>query len=204
MERRRISALLALAVCLLLGGCTLPGADLTANAAPASVNEDALDATGYATDESATIALNETIGIGGEDREVGVKNTIRTYAHTEHEGRFVVFSTPNPDTDGAPVNPFANRSERPDVARMLGEVNNTSALTVENRQNVTMVGQQAELVTYATSNHSSEGTMPVFVHVAVAQDAGDAVVAVGVHPQSIEGSDAMTRLVENIDHGESA
>lgn len=202
--RRRLYVVFALAAVLVTSGCTLPGADLTANASPVSVNDSALNATGYAADKSATIALNETIGINGEDREIGVKNRITTYEHTAHEGRFVVFSTPNPDTEGAPVNPFANRSERRDVARMLGEVNNTSALTVENRQNVTMGGQQSELVTYATTNQSAAGTTPVFVHVAVTQDAGDAVVAVGVHPQSVEGSDAMQQLVENVDHGESA
>lgn len=200
----RFHVALALVALVVVGGCTIPGGSLTAEANSASVDEGALDATGYAVDESATIALNETVGIEGEDREIGVKNHIETYARNGRAGRFVVFSTPSPDTDGAPVNPFAKRSERRDVGRMLGEVNNTSALVVENRQNVTMAGQHTELVTYATTNRSGETTTPVFVHVAVAQDAGDAVVAVGVHPQSADAEGSMKRLVEGVEHGESA
>jgi hypothetical protein len=202
--RRRVHLVLALAVLLVTSGCTLPGGDLTANASAVSVNDSALDATGYAAAENATIAFNETVGIAGENRTVGVKNYIATYEHTAHEGRFVVFSTPSPDTEGAPVNPFANRSERPDIARMLGGVNNTSALTVENRRNVTMLGQQTELVTYTTTNQSAAGTTPVFVHVAMTQHEDDVVVAVGVHPQSVDETGAFERLVENLEYGESA
>jgi hypothetical protein len=198
---RRFHVAFVLVALVVASGCTLPGGSLTAEASPVSVENGTLDGTGYAVDESATIALNETVGINGEDREVGVKNHIETYAHTEHAGRFVVFSTPSPEVNGTPVNPFAKRSERRDVARMLGEVNNTSALTVEDRQNVTLAGQQTELVTYATTNQSGGETTPVFVHVAVAQDAGDAVVAVGVNPQSVDAGNATTRLVENVEHG---
>ena len=200
----RFHVALVLAALVVVSGCTIPGGSLTAEANPASVDESALDATDYVVDESATIALNETVGIEGEDREVGVKNHIETYARNGESGRFVVFSTPSPDTDDGPVNPFAKRSERRDVGRMLGEVNNTSALVVENRQNVTMAGQQTELVTYATTNRSGETTTPVFVHVAVAQNAGDAMVAVGVHPQSVDAAGSMKRLVEGVEHGESA
>lgn len=200
---RRFYVAFALVALVVASGCTIPGGSLTAEASPASVEEGTLDATGYVVDESATIALNETVGVRGEDREVGVKNHIETYAHPEHAGRFVVFSTPSPDTDGAPVNPFAKPSERRDVGRLLGEVNNTSALTVEDSQNVTLAGQQTELVTYATTNQSGGETTPVFVHVAVAEDAGDAVVVVGVHPQSVAADTATKRLVENVEHGGS-
>jgi hypothetical protein len=200
----RLHVALALAVLVVASGCTIPGGSLTAEASPVSVENETLDATGYIVDESATIALNETVGIKGENREVGVKNHIKTYTRGDRAGRFVVFSTPSPDTDGAPVNPFAKPSERRDVGRMLGEVNNTSALTVENRQNVTLAGQQTELMTYATTNQSGGETTPVFVHVAVAEDGGDAVVAVGVHPQSADAANATKRLVEAVEHGGSA
>jgi hypothetical protein len=200
----RLHVALALVVLVMASGCTIPGGSLTAEASPVSVEEGALDATGYVVEENATIAFNETVGIRGENREVGVKNYIETYTRKGQAGRFIVFSTPSPDTDGAPVNPFAKPSERRDVGRLLGEVNNTSALTVEDRQNVTLVGQQTELMTYATTNQSGGETTPVFVHVAVAQDAGDAVVAVGVHPQSVAAGNATERLVEAVEHGESA
>jgi hypothetical protein len=200
----RLHVVLALVVLVVASGCTIPGGSLTAEANPASVEESALDATGYVVEENATIAFNETVGIRGENREVGVKNYIETYAHPEHAGRFVVFTTPSPDTDGAPVNPFAKPSERRDVGRLLGEVNNTSALTVEDKRNVTLAGQRTELVTYATTNQSGGETTPVFVHVAVARDAGDAVVAVGVNPQSVAAGNATERLVEAVEHGESA
>lgn len=198
---RRFRLVLALVVLVVASGCTLPGGQLTAEANPVAVGNDTLDRTGYALDDSATIALNETVGIDGEDRTVGVKNHIETYAHGDHAGRFAVFSTPSPEANGTPINPFAKPSERRDVGRMLGEVNNTSALTVENRQNVTLVGQPTELVTYATTNRSANGTTPVYVHVAVVQNGGDAVVAVGVNPQSIDAADATKRLVEGVEYG---
>lgn len=201
---RRFRLVLALVVLVVASGCVLPGGQLTAEANPVSVGNDTLDRTGYALDDSATIALNETVGIDGEDREVGVKNHIETYAHDDHAGRFVVFSTPSPEANGTPINPFAKPSERRDVGRMLGGVNNTSALTVEKRQNVTMAGQPTELVTYATTNQSGETTTPVFVTVAVAQNAGDAVVVVGVNPQSVDGANTTKRLVEGVEHGETA
>ena len=80
----RFHVALALAALVVVSGCTIPGGSLTAEANPASVDKSALDATGYAVDESATIALNETVGIEGEDREVGVKNHIETYARNEN------------------------------------------------------------------------------------------------------------------------
>lgn len=200
---RRVSLALALVVLLVASGCTLPGADLTANAAPVSVSDDALDATGYALDERAPITLNTTVGIAGEDRTVGVKNWVAMYESTAHEGRFVTFSTPSP-TEGAPVNPFADPSERRDIARMFGEVFNTTSLTVVNRQNVTMLGQQTELVTYSTTNRTATGTTPVLVHVAMTQHAGDTVIAVGVHPQSVSETGTFERLVSGLEHGESA
>jgi hypothetical protein len=200
--RRRVHVALALAVLLVMSGCTLPGADLTASASPVSVEDSALDATGYAMDENATIAFNETIGIGGENHEIGVKSYIASYEHTAHDGRLVVFSSPSPN-EGAPVNPFANLSERRDIARMLGEVFNTTPLTVENRRTVTMVGQQTEVVTYTTTNQSAGNLTPVVVHVAMTQHEGDAVVAVSVHPQSVGENGTFARLVKNLEHGES-
>jgi hypothetical protein len=81
---------------------------------------------------------------------------------------------------------------------------NTSALTVENRQNVTLVGQPTELVTYATTNRSGGATTPVYVHVAIAQNDGDAVVAVGVNPQSVDAANATKQLIEGVEYGESS
>lgn len=202
--KRRLSIALALVVLLVASGCTLPGADLTANAEPVSVNGDTLNATGYALSERAPIALNATVGIAGEKRTVGVKSWIAVYEHTAHEGRFVVFSTPSPNTEGAPVNPFANTSERRDIARMLGEVFNTTPLTVKNRETVTMLGERTEVVTYTTTNRTATGTIPVVVHVAMTQHEGDAVIAVGVHPQSVDESGEFERLVEHLEHGESS
>lgn len=200
---RRFHFALVLVALLVTSGCTLPGADLTASATPASVDEGALNATGYAVEERGTIALNETLGINGEDRTVGVTNHIVSYQSTDHDGQFVVFTTPSPDIDDAPANPFAMVSERPDVARMFGEINNTTALTVENRRNVTLAGESTRLVTYATTNRSASGTTPVFVHAAVTQVGGDAVVAVGTHPRSVEDGAAIRRLVEGVERGES-
>lgn len=195
---------LALVGLVVTSGCTLPGADLTAEASPAVVNDSALDGSGYAVEERGEIAINETLGIAGEDRKVGVTNHIVTYTSDEHEGQFAVFSTPSPETDGAPVNPFVNKSERRDVARMFGELNNTTALTVADRRTVTALGQPTEVVTYETENRTATGTMPVLVHVAVIEDRGDAVVAVGVHPQSVEGTETMDRLVAGLEHGEDS
>lgn len=201
--RRRWHIALALAALLVTSGCTLPGADLTAEASPATVDNGTLDETGYVLEQRTEIALNETIGIRGEDREVGVRNPLVAYEHADRAGRFVVFSTPNPETDGAPANPFANRSERRDVARMFGSLNNTTALDVVDRQEVTALGQSTEFVTYETVNRTATGTTPVLVHVAVIDHQGDAVIAVGVHPRSTDESEAMRRLVSNVEHGES-
>ncbi|HET7322994.1 MAG TPA: DUF6517 family protein [Halococcus sp.] len=201
--RRRFHLAFALVVLLVTSGCTLPGADLTANAAPVSVNDSTLNTTGYTLDERAPIALNETVGIAGEDRKIGVKNWIAAYESTEHEGRFVVFSTPSPNTEGAPVNPFADPSERRDIARMFGEVVNKTPLRVVNRHNVTMFGERTEVVTYATTNRSAGGTQ-VFVQIAMTQHEGDAMVAVGVQPQSVDEIGEFSRLVEGLEHGESA
>lgn len=202
--RRRFQIALALVLLLVTSGCTLPGADLTANAAPVSVEEGALDATGYTVNERGAIALNGTIGIAGEDRKIGVKNWIATYKNTEHEGHFAVFSTPSPNVEGVPMNPFANHSERRDLARMFGEVFNETPLTVVDRRNVTMLGQQTEAVTYATVNQTATGTTPVFVHIAMTEHEGDTVIAVSVHPQSVDGTAEFERLVGHLEHGKSA
>lgn len=201
---RRWSLACALVVLVALSGCTLPGGTLTAEAAPATVNERTLDETGYVTEERAAVGFNETLGIAGEDREVGIRNWIAAYANADGDGRLVVFSTPNPSADGEGLNPFANRSERRDVARMLGEVNNTTPLDVTRRRNVTMLGQSTEMVTYETTNRTASGQRPILVHVAVTRHRGDTVVTVGVHPRSVDEAATMRRLVESIDHGESA
>lgn len=200
--KRRLS--IALVVLLVASGCTLPGADLTADAEPVSVNEEALNATGYALEKRAPIAFNATVGIAGENRTIGMKSWISGYKHTDHRGRFVVFSTPSPNTEGAPMNPFANQSERRDIARMFGEVFNTTPLTVKNRYNTTMLGEQTEVVTYTTTNQTDTGTIPVVVHIAMTQHEGDAVVAVSVHPQSVDESEEFERLITHLEHGESS
>ena len=201
---RHVHVLFALVVLLVTSGCTLPGADLTAEASPATVSERAMEGSDYALDSQGEIAFNETLGVAGEDRNVGVTNHIVKYASADHEGQFVVFSTPSPETDSAPANPFADTSERRDVGRMFGEVNNTTSLTVTDRRNVTTLGQSTEMVTYETTNRTATGTTPVFIHVVIVEHQGDAVVAVGVHPQSTDESDVMEQFVAGLEHGESS
>ena len=206
----RAAASLAVAVSLLLAGCT--GTLASFEASPATIPDAALEPLGYVRGNTTAVPLTYPVGAGGVSGNVTVTSYVSGYAKTTADGdasALVVLSTPNADVGGRSVNPFAHLSNRDLTTRALATLQEVRGLSeygavgdlreVDSREQ-TVFGSPTEVVTYSgTATVDGALTETRFV-VASVEHGNDVVTVVGVHAAEFDETENLGVLMERVEH----
>nr|WP_231751360.1 DUF6517 family protein [Halogeometricum sp. CBA1124] len=155
-------------------------------------------------DESPVPDSRRVGGVGGEVTVTGhLAGHSRTVA-ADRTAALLLVTTPDVRVAGASVNPLRGATDPNAVraglalagrARTLGGVENVTDLREQSVRNVTFLGTTAPLTTYAGVVETDAGRADVRVHVASVEHEGDVVVAVSVHPATMDERDAVSRML---------
>lgn len=217
------TAPVALAVLLLLAGCT--GGQIAATADPAGVPGDALGGTGYTHLNTTDVTVRRPVSALGVERTVTATNWVATYGKvpenatggasegsagaSESSGSvLLVLSSPDVQVAGVGANPIAQLSNEEVVSFLLDQVAaaglddgaSVPELTQTGSTKATLLGKDRKVVHY-TAVVESEGTsQEMAVHVATVRHAGDVVVMVGIHPTGVDEGPTLVKLMESVKH----
>ncbi len=211
--RRQTLFAVAIALLLVLAGCGGGGetdnGPIVAEAAPATVGDAALSATGYELVERSNRTTNTsvTISIQG-DVEVTSTFDVRATTRRAVYGRETsarqavvgVLSVPGVKPSEAladPRNPFADR----DVTALATDATGVTVRDARPTANgtVTLFGNETTLRRYEAT---AEGDTPVTVDVALARRDGDFVYLVAVVPRGADERDRVARLAAGVRNAE--
>lgn len=196
-------SLVALAVVVLLAGCT--GGALSFSASPATVDEAALEEANYTGQEPEQVTINETVEVGGMSKRVTATTWTAGYAANETPGTLVVASTPDATVAGQSVNPITRLTGKELIQRVAQEIGNSDQVDLEDlevvqRENREILGTETEVTTFATTASTEQGDVPIRVHLASVSHEGDVVVLVGVHPEEVDERATQLELMEAMEH----
>ncbi|WP_411968147.1 DUF6517 family protein [Haloferax sp. YSSS75] len=221
---RPIRLAVALAVVVALAGCL--GGTTTISASPATIPASAYESHGYVHGNSTVLPLSYDVGVGPASRSVGVETWVSGYSKTTADDAVTVLavvSSPNRQVAGQSVNPLANLGNRELVgvgldyltdAQALGNVPEVNGVREVGSRNVTILGEEAELVTYAgtvvlepgtaiiegESVAHDGGSAEVRIHVATVEHDGDVVVVFAIHGADVDETDAIVALAGAVEH----
>jgi len=196
-------SLVALAVVVLLAGCT--GGALSFSASPATVDEAALERANYTGQEPEQVTINETVEVAGVSRQVTATTWTASYAANDTPATLLVASTPDATVAGQSVNPITRLTGKELLERVAKEVGNTDGVDFEDievvqRENREILGTQTEVTTFATTASTDQGEVPIRIHLASVSHEGDVVVLVGVYPEKVDERSTQLKLMEAVQH----
>lgn len=206
---RHALLLAALAVLVVLSGCSALQGVTSFTASPAGVCDEALSATDYDPAKSQWQNVTRTVGAVGVNQEVSISNYLRTYRRQAENGStaagFGVFSTPRGTVLGRSVNPLSDLPPDRLVAELatrfsrygdLRDVERTGGYTR------TTLGTETTVAVFRATGTARDGeTERVTVHVTKVSHGGDVVVAGGVYEAGdSDRRDRIARLVGCLTH----
>lgn len=212
---RSASAALALVGLVVLAGCLGPLAQFTA--APATVSADAHEPLGYVAGDVTAVPFEYRIGDGPLSTNVTVTGQVASYGKVVdgNAAAFVLFSTPDREVRGESLNPLVRFTDREAVGwaleRVAGLAADASGFTVGDVGSLrevgvterTILGERAEVVTYAGTATVDGRPTGAIVHFAAVEHGDDVILVVGVHASDFDEADNVGTLAERIEHPES-
>ena len=211
---KRATGRLGVAVALLVlsAGClgVLTGSEpFVATADEAGVSDAALSETDFQHQETQAAWINQTVEVGGQEREVRIQNQIASYElplsvgadGSIQYGRFYVVSTPQAQIAGQAMNPVGRMSHRQLVDRATSDSGGLRDVSQEGTRQTTVLGTETEVTRFSAIAEQQGQEIPVYVEVTRVQDGDDFVIAVGVYPQQAEGvGDQVETLMSGLEH----
>lgn len=210
MSSRQTVTVVTLVLAILLAGCT--GTLLSAEATPATIPTAAHESLSYVHGNTTAVPLTYSVGVAGVSRNVTVTSWVSGYSRTTADNRtaaLLIVSTPNVEVAGESVNPFGRMADGVLVDRVvdaaasfgatdrLDNVSNLRRLAASER---TVLDTPTNVTTYAGSVDVDGTQTGVLVHVLAVEHGDDVVVAIAVHPESMDETETIHRLVERIEH----
>jgi len=215
-RRQVITAISAVGVAGLAGCSGLTG-DLEYTAAPATLDPRVATGEGYDTAGPSMFAINETVAVAGESREVGI--TTWTTGYQSDTGPCVVLSTPDVTLAGQSLNPLAQLSGSELITRLLEELGGGTSIrdleaagktelsifgaprTVEEFTGVLEIGGGSGM----PSELSSDGGVPIRLYLlSTTHEYGDGqsdvIFTLAFQPQALVDTETMYALFESLQH----
>lgn len=208
---RQVAAAVVVALAVVSAGCVgvLTGSEaFERTASPATVADGALDSTGYELAAQETVALNRTITVAGQSREVRATNQLTQYQKTldlgplgeQNAAVFATFTTPAFEIAGQPLNPIGEMSHRQLVGQLQSQYSDIRIGETVDTRTVTGLGEQTEVSTFAATGDFKGTTIDLRVHVTTIRHGDDYVVAFAVHPKRLDETRNVDALLRDLDH----
>lgn len=205
---------LVLALLLAVGGAVLLFSDgLDEEAAPAAVQQDALDDTGFEYENSDVVRIDRTVSAAGVEREIRATNHLTVYQRsadlqtTERQaGAFVLVTTPEFAVVGRPMNPVTDMSNRDLLEEFRGDLEAELEGDLGNLREVDertepVLGVAGTVTTFAANTTVDGEEIVLNVHVTKVRHDGDVVIAIGAHPEALQQqAPEVFGMMTGIDH----
>lgn len=210
MSSRQTGAVVVLILAVLLAGCT--GTLFSAEATPATIPTAAHESLSYVHGNTTAVPLTYGVGAAGISRNVTVTSWVSGYSRTTADNQtaaLLVMSTPNVEVAGESINPFGRMADGVLVDRIVDAAASFGASErLDNVSNLRRLGASeriildtpANVTTYAGNVDVDGNQTGVLVHVLALEHGDDIVVAVAVHPRSMDEGKTIHRLMERIEH----
>jgi len=208
MRRALLAPLLALLV--VSSGCVglITGETTEFESSAATVNDAALESTGYEQRSSGTQNVTRNVSDAGQERTIRVVNHVNEYERTIDLGplgeieftRFIVFSTPGAQVAGQNLNPAADWSNRRIVEQIAQRTGSVSDVQFERNRTVSSLGESRNVGVFSGTTEVEGQEINVRIHVASFEHEGDVLIAVAVHPQRIDEESRVDTLYGGIEH----
>lgn len=182
---------------------------LVLSADDAGVTDATLESTDFELEESQTEWVNRTVEQAGQEREIRVRNHVTFYERPVEVGAdgptfgfFAVISTPEASVAGQSFNPLGRMSHQELVEQFAGESADVRDIEREDSRELTVLGEEAEIVRFSGVVEESGVEVPVYIEVTRVVDDDDYVLALGLYPQEAtdEVRPEVTTLFEGIEH----
>jgi hypothetical protein len=210
---RSVAAGTLLALLLVTSGCVgfLSG-PVTFSATEATVNEDALEATGFEHNRTEEMRVEREFSAAGQTKEVEVTNWISEYHKTvglpgldeQEVGVFATFASPQVEVLGQSFNPLADYDNRQLAEQFTTLLDSVDEVREVDSRNRTMLGTSTEVTKFEATVTTQTGIQfDAYLHVTKVEHEGDHVVALAVYPQQLgDQGDTVAQLLEGVEHGE--
>lgn len=212
MTRTRLSlALAGLAVLIATAGCVgfLTGDEpLEVEANAATVDDAALEETGYELTRSESPNRTMNISVADQSREVHVNSEIREYNRSvsvpgvggQQVAQFSVYTAPSVSVAGRTVNPVGDWSEQRLVREALGSASGVDNVQLEENRTVSALGEDRNVSQFGATAETDAGSANVTIHLATLGHEGDFIVVVAAHPEEIDERERVDRLFRGLVH----
>jgi hypothetical protein len=208
MRRALLAPLIALLV--VSSGCVglITGDTAEFESEPATVDDAALESTGYEQRRSDTQNVTRNVSFAGQERTIRVVNHINEYDRSIDLGplgeieftRFIVFSTPGAEVAGQTLNPAADWSNRRVVEEIAQRSGSVDDVQFERNRTVTSLGESREVGVFSGTTEVEGQEIDVRIHVASFEHEGDVLIVAAVHPERIDEEDRVDTLYGGIEH----
>ena len=186
-----------LCVFVLTSGCVgvLTGSEpFVATASEVGVSQAALADTDFQHQDTRTAWLNRTVEVGGQEREVRIRNYVSVYQIPPSMGMdgsvtfglFSTFSTPQVSIAGQALNPIGGMSHQQLVGQVAGQSGDIRDVEQQGTLTRSVLGSETEVTKFSATVVRQGQEVPVFIEVTRLQDGEDYVVAIGVYPRDSE------------------
>jgi hypothetical protein len=207
----RTAASLVLAVLITTAGfvgAATTQETLREEASPATVEESALDETGYELDREYERTVSRTVDDSGERREVEAVNEVTEYRRTlslgplgEREaGLFATVSTPAVEADGRALNPVAEMDDAELLEWIQEEYDRLSVDEAVDSRTVETLDEEMNVTKFEGTAVVGGQEVDVFLHVGKVRHGDDYVVVVGVYPKVLGGEERVVAMIEALEH----
>ncbi|MFB6105291.1 MAG: DUF6517 family protein [Halobacteriaceae archaeon] len=212
VQRRTIAAVITVAVVMTTAGCgfILGSEPASFTASPATVSQQALDASGYEEVSVTPKTVSRNFSAAGQTRTVKVTNQLAQYERqidlgplgSRRAGVFVAFTSPSVSVLGQSFNPIADMSTQDLVTRFESQYEGLTVGSQVGSRSLSILGESRTVDKYAGTARLGGKEIDVYIEITeVFNHGSDHVVAVAIYPQQSSGSpDRVATLFEGLQH----
>ena len=228
MHRRRVLALVGGLGVAGAAGCLGEDGNFEFAAAPAAIPRAA--EAGYEAEGPDAMGINETVEVGGVERDVDIETWSVAYNNPESQSSIFLFSTPDVSVAGFSANPLTRLSGADLIVRVLDEGLGQSEgdaaineLEQEDELTLSVLGDDRTVPVFSAVldtgsgggsgaqqadgegfDAAQNGRVPIRLYLLsfphATDDSDDVVLSIGLHPQAVDAEAEIVGLLEAIDH----
>lgn len=208
MSRRLLPV--AVALLLVTSGCVglITGETITFEASPATVSDSTLDSTGYELQNATQANITRDVTVAGQDRTIRLVTERRQYTRSGSVfgvdvvelSRFIVVSMPSATVGGQTLNPAADWANRRVLEAVLGRTSGTDDVEPAGNRTVRALGADRRVSEFTGTTQVAGQSLDVRLHLVSFEHEGDVIIAVAIHPENTDETDAVDDLLTGLRH----
>ncbi len=177
---------------------------LKATSDPVYVSNSGLEQAGYEHKTTEKMALNKSVEVNGQTREIRITNWMSRYAPSDDSGmfeagQFVAFTSPSVEVLGQSVNPVAHMGDKEVIEMALKKQGGFDSLNAVGETEATVFGENTTVTEFEGTKTVDGQKVDITLHMAQVTHDGDQVVAFGAYPEGSSQAEDIFKLMESLE-----